>query len=111
MKTPVINDRVLTGLNKAYQNRLKNDEQLHQFVTDTEEIRQSYMETKISLNEATRKKEMEDAQAKKATNNLNTSLGTEDSKKVKHVNLEDLDDEYLREGLFVLSDLITLKIG
>lgn len=111
MKTPVINDRVLTGLNKAYQDRLKNDQQLHQFVTDTEEIRQSYMTTKVSLNEATRKKAMEEAQRKKSGSNLNTSLGTEDSKKVKHVNLGDLEDEYLREGLFVLSDLITLKIG
>ena len=25
--------------------------------------------------------------------------------------LDDLDDEYLREGLFVLGDLITIKIG
>jgi len=25
--------------------------------------------------------------------------------------LKDLEDEYLREGLFVLSDLITTKIG
>jgi carboxyl-terminal processing protease len=110
-KTPVINDRVLVGLNKAYQERLKNDELLHKFVNDTEEIRQSYQDTKVSLNEATRKKEMDEAQRKKANASLKAELPGENNPKVNSVNLQDLEDEYLREGLFVLGDLITTKIG
>lgn len=111
MKTPVINDRVLMGLNKAYQERLKSDELLGQLVTDTEEIRQSYSDTKVSLNEAKRKKEMEEAQAKRAKGNMKAELPTEGAAPATHLNLEDLEDEYLREGLFVLGDLITTKIG
>jgi carboxyl-terminal processing protease len=110
-KTPVINDRVLTGLNKAYQERLKSDELLHKFVTDTEEIRQSYQDTRVSLNEAKRKQEMEEAQRKKANAGMKAELPGEGDTKVNHVDLRDLEDEYLREGLFVLGDLITTKIG
>lgn len=109
-KTPVINDRVITGLTKSYQERLKTDQALSRFVSDTEEIRQSYRETKVSLNEKARKKEMEDGQKKKAASTvLKTKLPGEN--KVTAKDLSDMDDEYLREGLFVLGDLITSKIG
>ncbi|RAV97849.1 carboxy terminal-processing peptidase [Pseudochryseolinea flava] len=109
-KTPVITDRVITGLNKSYQERLKSDQILHRFVTDTEEVRNSYKETRISLNEAVRKKEIEEAEKKKQNAAMSTEIGGE-NKKVNSGGLEDLDDEYLREGLFVLGDLITSKIG
>lgn len=109
-KTPVINDRVITALNKSYQERLKSDQQLHRFVSSTEEIRNSYKETRVSLNEAVRKKEMEEAEKKKQNAGMATEIGGE-NKKVRSTDLEDMDDEYLREGLFVLGDLITSKIG
>lgn len=108
-KTPVINDRVIANLNKSYQDRLKSDKTLAQFVNDTEEVRQSYRDTKVSLNEVARKKEMEEAEKKKASRtSLNTSLP---NKEIPTSDLKELDDEYLREGLFVLGDLITTKIG
>jgi carboxyl-terminal processing protease len=109
-KTPVINDKVVAGLNKAYQDRLKNDPTLARFVTETEETRKSLGETKVSLNEVIRKKEMDEAEKKKATND---KLGVKSPSKetVKPSNILNVDDEYLREGLFVLSDLIHTKIG
>jgi carboxyl-terminal processing protease len=110
-KTPVINDRVITSLNKTYQQRLKSDPALGRLVNETEEVRRSYHETKVSLNEAIRKKEMEEAQAKKGGNNrLDTQIAGKE-KTDPTSDLIDVDDEYLREGLFVLSDLITSKIG
>jgi carboxyl-terminal processing protease len=109
-KTPVINDRVITGLNKSYQERLKSDQVLHRFVSDTEEIRNSYKETRVSLNESVRKKEMEEADKKKASTSMSSEIGGE-NKKVEGVDLIEMEDEYLREGLFVLGDLITSKIG
>ncbi|HYG19263.1 MAG TPA: carboxy terminal-processing peptidase, partial [Ohtaekwangia sp.] len=110
-KTPVINDRVLTDLNKAYAQRLKTDPNLNRLVTDTEEIRQSYLDTKVSLNEAARKKAMDESQKRKAANGaLKTQLSGE-NKVSASSDLQDLEDEYLREGLFVLGDLITTKIG
>lgn len=108
-KTPVINDRIIAGLNKNYAERLKTDQSLSRFVTETEEARKSLRETKISLNEAVRKKEMEEAEKRAASAKLNTRLGSKELP--VNANFNDLDDEYLREGLFVLSDLITSKIG
>jgi carboxyl-terminal processing protease len=109
-KTPVINDKVIAGLTKSYQDRLKHDVTLGKFVADTEETRKSLNETKISLNEIVRKKEMEAAEEKKAANDkLNTKvMGKETGQPVDLLNV---DDEYLREGIFVLSDLIYAKIG
>lgn len=109
-KTPVINDKIVAGLNKSYHERLKHDTSLERFVAETEETRKSLSETKVSLNEAVRKKEMEESDKKKATNDkLNTKfVGKETG---QPINILNVDDEYLREGLFVLSDLINNKIG
>lgn len=108
-KTPVINDRVISSLNKTYQERLKTDPGLNRLVNETSEVRRSYRDTKISLNEAVRKKEMEEAEARRGNENvLNTRI---DSEQGNNTDLGQLKDEYLREGLFVLGDLISNKIG
>jgi carboxyl-terminal processing protease len=109
-KTPVINDRVLAGLNKAYKDRLQKDEALNLFVKETEEARKNLLNTKVSLNETIRKKEMEEAEARKANNDKLSSKIT-DKETGRTQDLLKMDDEYLREGLFVLSDLINSKIG
>lgn len=109
-KTPIINERVLSQLNKSYENRLKTDPSLTKFVNETADIRQSYQTTRISLNEAVRKKEMEEADKKRnAETKLNTKLPGKEG--LPSSDLFELDDEYLREGLFVLGDLIGTKIG
>jgi carboxyl-terminal processing protease len=108
-KTPVINDKVITVLNRSYHERLKSDLALSRFVDDTEEARKSMKDTKISLNELARKKEMEAAEKKAAARKLNTKIAGKELPQTSDLN--ELDDEYLREGLFVLGDLITSKIG
>ncbi|MFZ6009964.1 MAG: carboxy terminal-processing peptidase [Bacteroidota bacterium] len=109
-KTPVINDRVIAGLTKSYNERLKSDPSLGRFVSETEEARRNLQDTKVSLNEATRKKEMEEAEKRAAALKLDTKIvGKEGTPATS--DLHDLDDEYLREGLIVLGDLITSKIG
>lgn len=108
-KTPVINDKVLAGLNKSYNERLKNDVVLTKFVKETAETRKTLNDTKVSLNETIRKKEMEEAEKKSAAAKLNTKITGKESEPT--TDLHKLDDEYLREGLFVLGDLIVTKIG
>lgn len=109
-KTPMVNDRTLASLNKLYQQRLHDDPQLKRFVSETAEARRSYQETKISLNETLRKKEMDEAEKRKAANDkLGTKIVQKESGET--VDLLDLDDEYLREGLFVLSDMLSTKLG
>jgi carboxyl-terminal processing protease len=108
-KTPVVNDKVIATLNRSYSERLKSDLTLSRFADDTEEARKSMKDTKISLNEAIRKKEIEAAEQKAAARKLNTKLGGKEIPVTS--DLHQVDDEYLREGLFVLGDLITSKIG
>jgi carboxyl-terminal processing protease len=108
-KTPMISDKVLSNLTKAYQGRLKTDISLQRFVSETEETSRSFKDTKVSLNEVARKKEMEEAEKKKAAND---KLGTKIvNKEGIPTDVMEMDDESLREGLFVLGDLITNKIG
>ncbi|MBL7857488.1 MAG: carboxy terminal-processing peptidase [Cyclobacteriaceae bacterium] len=109
-RTPVINDKIISGLNKSYQERLKRDDSLNRFVKETEETRKNLAQTKISLKEEVRKKELEEAEMKKSANDkLNSKLV--DKELGKTTDILTLEDEYLREGLFVLSDLINSKIG
>ena len=103
------NAAVCRELTKAYEERLKNDASLQRFVVETEETLKSYKETRVSLNEAARKKEMEVAEKRKAANDkLNTKVV---GKEGTPLDLMEMEDEYLREGLFVLSDLINTKLG
>lgn len=108
-RTPLINDKVLADLSRTYQQRVKSDPYLNRFLEETAETRRSIAQTRISLNENVRRKEMEEAEKKKAAND---KLGGTVDKEGKPVsNPLKLDDEYLREGLLLLSDLITSKIG
>ncbi len=109
-KTPVITDRVVSGLNKSYQERLKHDPTLAKFVVETEETKKSFAETKISLNENIRKKEMEIGEKRKTANDKLTTKVV-DKESDKHIDLLNVNDEYLREGLIILSDLIYSKVG
>lgn len=108
-RTPMVDDRTLQGLNKAYKERLKSDPHLNDFVNETNETRRNIEQKRISLNEAVRKKEMEQAEQRKAANHkMDTKLDGEGRAVSTPL---PLDDEYLREGLMVLADLITTKVG
>jgi carboxyl-terminal processing protease len=70
------------------------------------EIKESYADTKVSLNETVRKKEMEEAELKRGKEKLGNEVITKE-KVTASSDLQEIDDEYLREGLFILSDLIS----
>lgn len=109
-KTSDINPKVIASLNQSYQERVKHDQNLKQYISETEELKKNLAETKISLNEAKRRKEMEEAEQKKAMNKdmaakIKKNDGLSEDELVK------LKDEYLRESLLILSDLITSRVG
>jgi carboxyl-terminal processing protease len=109
-RTPIINDKVLAELKRAHQERSKNDPYLTRFIDETNETRKSIAHTNISLNESVRRKEMDEAERKRAANNkLGTTTVDKEGKPLSGT--LNIDDEYLREGLLVLSNLITSKIG
>lgn len=109
-KTPIVNKQTVATLNKSYQERVKNDPQLNKFIRETDEVRKNMKETKVSLNEAVRKKGMEEAERVKANSSLGTTLGDKETGTVANPGLK-MEDEYLREGILILSELITNRIG
>jgi carboxyl-terminal processing protease len=109
-KTTDITDKLVTGLSKNYQDRLKFDATLKRYAGEIEDLRKNLEDTKISLNEVKRKQEMDIAEKKKAANDqLDTKISTKEG--VSSDDLSRLKDEYLREGLLILSDLVTRHIG
>ena len=107
-KTPDITDKLVVGLTKNYQDRLKFDATLKRYAGEIDDIKKNLSETKISLNEIKRKQEMEEAEKKKA-DNLATKISNKEG--LSTDDLSKLKDEYLREGLLILADLVTRRIG
>jgi len=62
-------------------------------------------ETSVSLNEAKRRKQMEEAEKKKASGKLDTKL-TSNKEGLPQDELLKLNDEFLREGLLILTELV-----
>ena len=109
-KTTDITEKTIASLQSAYNARLKTDPALKRYLQDTEDLRKSLNDTKISLNEAKRKIEMEDAEKKKARNeSLDTKITSKEG--LTADDLTKMKDEYLRESLLLLADLVTRHIG
>lgn len=109
-KLPDINDKLIAGLTKNYQDRLKSDLQLKRYVGEVNDLKKNLSETSVSLNEGKRKKDIEEAEKKKAVNqSLDTKLTGKEGIPVD--DLSKMKDEYLREGLLILSDMLTRRIG
>ena len=109
-KTSDVNDKVIAGLNQSYLERTKFDQSLKQYISETEELKKNLAKTQISLNEEKRKQEMEEVEKKKAMNKeMSTKINDDDG--LAKDDLSRLKDEYLREGLLILSDLVTKRIG
>lgn len=108
-KVPYVNDKLLAQMRKSYLSRASHDPKLKQYYEDINELRDNISQTRVSLNETVRKKEMEDAELRKTKySKLNTAI------KNKETGIDDLSamqDEFLREGLLILNELINNRIG
>ncbi len=109
-KVTDVNEKVLSSLSKSYLDRVKFDASLKKYVAETEELKKNLAQTRVSLKETVRKVEMEEAEKNKALNEkLDTKVTSKEGLPVDE--LLKLDDEYLREGLLILADLVTKRIG
>jgi len=105
-----VNAQLIASLNQSYQDRLQHDVSLKNYLTDVDELRQNLRQKTISLNESVRKKQMEEGEKKKNAEKLDTKLGvSKDGMPIDEI--QKLKDEYLREGLLILSEVITKRIG
>lgn len=101
-----ISKELLLSLNTEYQDRLKNDKFLSELVSETAELKKNISRTRISLNKEERQKSLDEAEKRKS-NNGNLSGVKLDKEGVTEGDNIEIDDKYLREGLVVLSDIIT----
>lgn len=101
-----VSSELLAALNNDYSERLKNDKELSILVLETEELRNNISRTRISLNEQARKLELEEAEKRRAEKNDLSGVIIEKEGVLKSDKI-DVDDKYLREGLVILSDMIT----
>jgi carboxyl-terminal processing protease len=108
-KVPNVNDKLLSQLRKSYQSRVNQDPKLKQYYEDINELRDNIAKTKVSLNESVRRKEMEEAEQKKAKySKLDTKIKSKES---GSDDMSSMQDEFLREGLLILTELINNRIG
>jgi len=110
-KTTEVNEKLLASLTKSYNDRMKTDALLKKYVTETEELKKNLAETKISLNEEERKKEMTEEEKEKMLNTDNNKIGTKITKEGSKTDILNLDDEYLRESLLMLSEMALKRVG
>jgi carboxyl-terminal processing protease len=108
-KSLQVNKSVVDALSSAYLDRTKFDVSLKKYISDTELLKKNLAQTRISLNETKRKQEVQEAEKSKADEKLNTKLTTKEGLPTDE--LLKLKDEYLREGLLILGDLIKKRIG
>jgi carboxyl-terminal processing protease len=108
--TSTINGKLISRLNKSYLERTRVDTNLKKYIQDTEALKKNLSQTKVSLSETIRKKEQEESEKRKAIGKLDTKITT--TKEGLPVNdLQKMDDEFLREGLLILSEILTKRIG
>jgi len=109
-KTTDVNDKIIASLNKSYDDRVKHDSHLKNYILETDDLRKNLHQSSISLNEAKRKKQMEEAEKKKPTGKLDTKLSS-NKEGLPQDDVLQMSDEYLREGLLILSELVSKRIG
>jgi carboxyl-terminal processing protease len=108
-KVSNVNEKLLAQMRKSYLARANQDPKLKQYYQDVNELRENILQTRVSLNESVRKKEMEAAELRKAKySTLDTKIKNKES---GSDDLSSMQDEFLREGLLILTELINNRIG
>jgi len=109
-KSKDVNEKLIASLNKMYAERLTSDAKLKRCVSETEDLKKNLLETKVSLNEAKRKQEIDEAEKKKALyEKLDIKLPSKEG--LSDTDFQRMDDEYLRESLLILTEMANRRIG
>ena len=106
--TDKVSSQMVSKLNADYNARLKSDLELKELVEDTKELKENLSKTRISLNETTRKKEIDEAEKRKANRlSLNNAKVEKEGASKSPENKLKMDDKYLKEGVIILTDMIS----
>jgi carboxyl-terminal processing protease len=108
-KSTAVDRKVIAELNKNFASRAKIDGALKTYISETEQLKKSLSDGKISLNEQKRKSQLAEQEKKTGQEEMNTQLTGKEG--LPATDLTKLKDEFLREGLLILSELVTKRIG
>ena len=108
-KSNQVNKSTIDALNADYLERTKFDKSLKQYVAEIDELKNNLSKTQVSLNENKRKAEAQEAEKLKPAEKLDTKVTSKEG--LKELEPLPMDDEYLREGLLILGDLVKRRIG
>ena len=103
---------LLKKLNYDYNERLKSDPELKGLVEETMELNKTMNAKELSLNETERKAERDRLEAKNKSKTIlpeSTTVNAESG--ASKTDKFPVDDKYLREGLVILAEMITARIG
>lgn len=111
-KTNHVSQKVIEELRKKHTKRLDSDKDLKDLVADLNYIKEQRQRTKISLNEEVRRKENEEADAKKRER-ITIEVGEIDDLELpeESSSAKKLSDTYLKESLYILAELSKFKVG
>ena len=105
-----ISSEMIARLKKVYEYRLKTDKGLQQYVKETKAFEKNLNLSEVSLNQAIRQAERDKLdQLKKSVDISTTIVNKETGTTVTDV--VNIDDQYLKEGILILAELITGNIG
>ncbi|MDH5380189.1 MAG: carboxy terminal-processing peptidase [Cyclobacteriaceae bacterium] len=108
-ETGNISKELISQINERYSARLNNDVYLKELVEDVNEMKNSMVETKISLNENQRREENKQEELKRTQREKLTAVIDIEGKE----QTDDIpkDDEYLREAIIILAEVINSSLG
>ena len=109
-RSGAVNKQLIATLNKNHLDRMKTDPLLKKLTLEVEESKRAFNDSKVSLNEATRKRLQEEAERAKNNASLSTSLGNKEGV-TPATNVTKVDDAYLYESILILSEMINSRVG
>ncbi len=106
-RTGDVNSQLLSKLNADYNTRVKTDKDLQILIDETAELKNNLEKTVVSLNYDTRKKEMEEAEKRRASRNASINGTTIDRETKTVMESSEIDDKHLKEGVVIFTDLLS----
>ncbi len=108
--TDDISNKMISNLKKVYEYRLKTDKGLQQFVKETKALEKNLNLSEVSLNQTERQEERDKLDRLKKSTDISATIINKETGDIiaDEVNI---DDQYLKEGILMLAELITGNIG
>jgi len=105
-----VSTEMIDRLKMVYEYRLKTDKGLQQFVEETKAFEKNLNLSEVSLNQSERQEERDELDRLKKSADISVTIGDKETGTTvpDHVNI---DDQYLKEGILMLAELITGNIG